>query len=178
MNRQDRQARQGKESDCRNTEPREIETRNQIAPDPENHQDSVVGKTLGARAVTEPDSELDRLAREVIGAAIEVHRVLGPGFLESVYEEAMCVELELRKIPFSRQAPIAVNYKGRRIGDNRLDLLVGDRLVVELKAVDDFAPIHNAQLISYLKATGHQLGLLVNFNVRILRDGIRRVVVS
>ena len=113
----------------------------------------------------EPDADVDELARRVIGAAIEVHRHLGPGFLESVYEEALCVELELREIPFERQRPIGVDYKGHSVGQGRLDLLVGDRLLIELKAVDRLAPIHNAQVMSYLKATKLHLGLLINFDV-------------
>ena len=126
----------------------------------------------------EPDRPLDRLAHAVISAAIEVHRALGPGYLESIYEEALCVELELRRIPFARQAPIAVVYKGHLVGEGRLDLLIDNRLIVELKAVDALAPIHTAQLISYLKATGCHLGLLLNFHAPVLKDGIRRVVSS
>jgi GxxExxY protein len=129
-------------------------------------------------AKVEPNRWLDRLARTVIGAAIEVHRHLGPGYLESVYEEALAVELDLRRVPFERQKSFAVDYKGRTIGEGRLDLLVGDELLVELKAVDALAPIHKAQLISYLKATHHQLGLLINFNVPVLRSGVQRVVLS
>jgi len=129
-------------------------------------------------AKVEPSPELDRLAHQVIGAAIEVHRVLGPGFLESVYEEALCVELELHGIPFARQVPAVLNYKGRKVADSRLDLMVAGSLIVELKAVDAIAPIHSAQLISYLKATGQTLGLLINFNVAVLKDGIKRVVQS
>ena len=128
--------------------------------------------------VEEPNGELDRLAHDVIGAAIEVHRILGPGFLESVYEEAMCVELGLRGIPFVRQYLSSVDYKGRAVGEHRLDLLVGDVLVVELKAVDALAPVHSAQVMSYLKANGKQLGLLINFNTPVLRQGIKRVVLS
>ena len=126
----------------------------------------------------EPGHDLDELARQLIGAAIEVHRVLGPGFLESVYEEALCVELKLRRIPFTRQVSFGVQYKDARVGEGRLDILVADRLVVELKAVDQLAPIHLAQTISYLKTTGCKLGLLINFNVTVLRQGIKRVILS
>jgi len=126
--------------------------------------------------VSEPDAETDGLAQEVIGAAIEVHRALGPGFLESIYEQAMSVELGLRGIRCQRQVPVAVNYKGHSIGESRLDMLVAGKLVVELKAVDDFAPIHTAQVMSYLKATGHRLGFLLN-TVR-LKDGVKSVVLS
>lgn len=126
----------------------------------------------------EPDDELNQLSHEVIGAAIEVHRTLGPGHLESVYEEAMCVELRLRGIPFVGQPLVAVNYKGHSVGESRLDLLVGNRLVVELKAVDSLAPIHSAQVLSYLKATNHKLDLLINFNALILARGIKRIILS
>jgi GxxExxY protein len=128
--------------------------------------------------MNEPRSEVDQLAHQVIGAAIEVHRVLGPGYLESVYEEALAVELELRGIAFARQVGMAVNYKGKMVGEGRLDFLVGRDLVVELKAVEALAPIHHAQVISYLKATGHSLGLLINFNVRVLKDGVKRIVLT
>ncbi len=126
----------------------------------------------------EPKREVDLLARNVIGAAIEVHKILGPGFLESVYERALCQELRLRETPFSLQRPLPISYKGTCVGEGRIDLLVADSLVVELKAVDCLAPIHTAQVISYLKATGLHLGLLINFNVEVLRTGIKRVIVS
>jgi GxxExxY protein len=124
----------------------------------------------------EPSTELDEVAYAVIGAAIEVHRLLGPGFLESVYEEALCVELTLRGIRFARQLPIGVQYKGQKVGEARLDLVVDDSLVVELKAVDGIAPIHVAQILSYLKATRLRLGLLISFNVTTLRRGVKRVI--
>jgi GxxExxY protein len=126
----------------------------------------------------EPDADLDRLAHEVINAAMEVHRILGPGFLESIYEEALCVELGLRSVPFQRQVPLPLTYKGVAIGQSRLDLLVQTKLIVEIKTVDTLAPIHKAQAISYLKATGHRLALLINFNAALLKDGIKRVILS
>ena len=128
------------------------------------------------KTLIEPEKRVDDLARAVIGAAIEVHRQLGPGFLESIYEEALCVELENRQIPFERQKEISVLYKGRQIGVQRIDLLVGQTLIVELKTVEALAEIHKAQVISYLKATRLSLGLLINFNVPILKDGIERIV--
>lgn len=124
----------------------------------------------------EPDKKVDELAHAVIGAAIEVHRHLGPGFLESVYEEALCVELADQKVPFERQKEICVLYKDREIGKHRIDLLVGNLLVVELKTVDALAEIHQAQVISYLKASRLSLGLLINFNLPILKNGIQRIV--
>lgn len=128
--------------------------------------------------VTEPGRQLDQLTFAVIGAAIEVYRALGPGFLEAVYEEALCVELALRDIPFERQKPIKVKYKGIQVGKGRLDLLVDSLLVVELKSVRELAPIHTAIAISYLKIVGSRLALIINFQANRLKDGIRRVVLS
>jgi len=124
----------------------------------------------------EPEAQLDQVAHAVIGAAIEVHRLLGPGFLEQHYEAALCAELKLRGIYFERQKSIGVDYKGQTIGESRLDLLVEHELIVELKAVDALVPIYTAQLIAYLKMTGKKLGLLMNFNVPVLKDGIRRII--
>ncbi|HST05031.1 MAG TPA: GxxExxY protein [Chloroflexia bacterium] len=121
--------------------------------------------------------DIDGLASAVIGAAIEVHRTLGPGFLESVYEESLCYELELRSIPFQRQPKISVIYKGRNAGDGRMDLLVDSKLMVELKSVDALASVHTAQLLSYLRAGSYQAGLLFNFNVKLLKEGgIKRLL--
>lgn len=129
-------------------------------------------------AKAEPGENLDNAARSVIGAAIEVHRHLGPGYLESIYEEALSIELASQNIPFERQLAIPVRYKNQVVGQGRLDFLINHILVVELKAVDALTPIHKAQVISYLKATGAQLGLLVNFNVASLKQGIQRVVLT
>jgi len=126
----------------------------------------------------EPDERTDVLARSVIGAAIEVHRALGPGFLEEVYENALAIEMRSRKIPFERQKGFRVDYKGDLVGEGRMDFFVGSCLVVELKAVQVLAAVHTAQVISYLKATGLTLGLLINFNVSLLKQGIRRVVLT
>jgi GxxExxY protein len=126
----------------------------------------------------EPDGRVDEVARAVIGAAIEVHRCLGPGYLERVYEGALRVELRLRGIAFERQKAIPVAYKGQAIGQGRVDFLIEDDLILELKAVDTLLPIHTAQMISYLKALGRRLGLLINFNVPMLRRGIQRIVMS
>jgi GxxExxY protein len=123
----------------------------------------------------EQDDALNELSFAVIGAALEVHRTLGPGFLEAVYEEALCVELQLRGIPYARQATVTLSYKGRPIGEGRVDLLVGGALIVELKAVEALVPVHIAQVLSYLRATDHRLGLLINFNVPSLKQGIKRV---
>jgi len=140
-----------------------------------NRQDAKFAK---GSSVVEPAAEIDHLAYSVIGAAIEVHSLLGPGYLESVYEEALAVELNLRGIAFERQVSVAVNYKGQDVGAARLDILVHRQLVVELKAVDALAPIHKAQVISYLKALNLPLGLLINFNVPLLKSGIKRIVLT
>jgi GxxExxY protein len=126
----------------------------------------------------EPDPQLDRLAGSVIDAAFEVHEALGPGYGELVYEAALSLELEMRGLRFERQPVSLVKYKGRCVGEGRLDLLVEGLLVVELKAVPALAPLHTAQVLAYLKATGHTLGLLINFNVPVLKQGIRRVVLT
>ena len=126
----------------------------------------------------EPGDELDELAHAVIGAGIEVHRHLGAGFQESVYEEALCVELKLRGIPFTRQHAVTVMYKDHEVGSGKIDLLVAGRLVVELKTVEALLPVHSAQVISYLKSIGGKLGLLLNFKAPVLKDGIKRVVLS
>jgi GxxExxY protein len=124
----------------------------------------------------EPGPGEDALAHQVIGAALEVHSLLGPGYLESVYENALCLELELRNVPYVWQHAVQVHYKAQPVGEGRLDLLVGGVLVVELKTVEMLMPIHSMQLHSYLKATNHKLGLLINFNVSLLKNGIKRVV--
>ena len=124
----------------------------------------------------EPGAEIDRMASSVLEAAIEVHRVLGPGFFEGVYQEALELELTLRRIRFVRQPAIGIFYKDRPVGDLRPDLWVAQRLIVELKTVDRLAPIHLAQALSYLRATELALALLINFNVPVLLRGVRRVV--
>jgi GxxExxY protein len=120
-----------------------------------------------------PDSDVTEV---IIGGAIEVHRALGPGLLESVYEECLAMELRLRGMRFERQRPVSLEYKGHRLGvDLRIDLLVEDAVIVELKAVEKLSPIHDAQLLTYLRLTRRSLGLLINFNVPLLKDGLRRL---
>lgn len=140
----------------------------------------------GRQARAEPPPEADRVAHAVIGAAIEVHRTLGTGFFEATYEQALAVELELRGLPFRRQVPVKVDYKGQTVGTVRIDMLVSGRLVVEVKALRKLAPVHVAQLTSYLAALRQPLGLLLNWRSRVtwasgsgevrLADGIRRIV--
>lgn len=119
----------------------------------------------------------EALTEGIIGAAIEVHRELGPGLLESVYEECMCQELRLRGIPFFAQVEIPVFYKGRETnGKYRIDLIVAEEVVVELKSVERLLSVHEAQLLTYLKLTGKHVGLMINFNVPVLHRGILRRV--
>jgi GxxExxY protein len=120
---------------------------------------------------------VNELTKKIIGAAIEVHRTLGPGLLESAYEECLCRELTVRGVPFARQVALPVEFKGLRLDCGyRLDLLVEKKVVVEIKAVESLLPIHEAQLLTYLKLGGWKVGLLINFNVPILMNGIRRRV--
>ncbi|MBX3474554.1 MAG: GxxExxY protein [Planctomycetes bacterium] len=125
----------------------------------------------------EPDKELDELAAKVIGAAIEVHRHHKAGYPESVYRDSMVVELELLGLRVDHEVPVEVTYKGRSVGKGRIDLLVGGRLIVELKTVDAIGEAHVAQAITYLKATGRTLALIINFKVPAIRGAaIKRVV--
>ena len=126
----------------------------------------------------EPSAWANECSNRVIGAAIAVHRQLGPGFLETTYEEALAIELSAREIAFERQHTIVVRYNDVPIGEHRIDLLVEEVLVVELKAVAELHPIHFSQTRAYLAATRLDLGLLINFNVPLLRDGLKRVVWS
>ena len=124
------------------------------------------------------NDKTNQLTQRIIGCAIEVHRQLGPGLLESIYEAALAVELDLASIPYSRQIVVPVRYKNQTIGEHRLDLIVADQVVVELKAVERHEPVFDAQLLSYLKLSGHSLGLLINFNTRLLKDGLKRVILD
>ena len=119
----------------------------------------------------------DPLTERVIGCAIEVHRHLGPGLLESAYEECLCWELSHAEIAFERQVPLPVRYKGVLLDAGyRVDVIVGRELIIELKTVDALAPLHQAQLLTYMKLSGLRKGLLLNFNVTALRNGIKRTV--
>ena len=124
-------------------------------------------------------AEINQITQRVIGAAIEVHRQLGPGLLESSYRECLCRELLLRGIPFEREKPLPLEYKGIHLGCGyRVDLLVDQSVVVEIKAIEALAPIHEAQLLTYLRIGGWRLGLLINFNVAVLKNGIRRRILG
>lgn len=127
----------------------------------------------------ELDQAINALSERVIGAAIEVHRELGPGLLESIYEQALCRELQLNGVPFERQAALPVHYKGELLDSFlRLDLVVSQTIIVELKAVDVILPIHEAQLLSYLKLAHKPLGLLINFHSLTLKQGLKRMINS
>jgi GxxExxY protein len=119
----------------------------------------------------------NELTRSIIGAAIEVHKLLGQGLLESAYEDCLCHEFAIRNIRFEKQKPIPLVYKGTKLECGfRLDLLVEGRVVVELKSVEGLGPIHEAIVLTYLRLSGHELGLLINFNVPVLKDGVRRFI--
>ena len=121
-------------------------------------------------------TDINNLTGVIINAAIEVHKTLGPGLLESIYEECLCYELGLRKIPFERQKELPIDYKGIKFNCNyRIDLLVDNQLILEIKACETLLPIHEAQLLTYLKLTGLKVGLLINFNVPVLKGGIKRI---
>jgi len=119
---------------------------------------------------------LNVLTEKVIGCAIEVHRELGPGLLESTYEAALCIELRNAGLKYVKQPIFPVVYKGQVIGEYRLDLIVEDKIVIEVKSVERFDPVFEAQVLTYLKVTSKKIGLLMNFNSRLLRDGIKRFI--
>ena len=121
--------------------------------------------------------KFDELSNRVIGCALEVHRNLGPGLLESTYEQCLAHEFRLIEIPFKLQYPLPVEYKGVKLDCGyRIDLLVDDRLIIELKSVDKILPIHQTQLLTYMKLSNISIGLLINFNVRVLKQGVKRMV--
>ncbi len=140
-------------------------------------------KALGLRldGNTAPAREQEdhrRLTERIIGCAIEVYRQLGPGLLEGTYGAALCIELADAGLRFVREHRVPVVYKGHLVGEYRLDLIVEDSVVVELKSVERFDPVFEAQVLTYLKVTGMRIGLLINFNSRLLRDGIKRFVLD
>ncbi len=123
--------------------------------------------------------DINELTEQIIGAAIEVHRHLGPGLLESAYEECLCHELSLRKVEFERQVPLPVNYKGVNLDCGyRIDVLVAKTVVVEIKSVEELEPIHQAQVMTYLKMGGWKIGLLFNFNSVLLKNNFKRIVLG
>ncbi len=125
---------------------------------------------------TEKEYPYKDITDRIIGAAMEVHTALGPGLLESIYEEALAHEFNLRKIRYDQQKEISLKYKDIFVGNHRIDFLVEDNVIVELKSLDTLHPIHEAQILTYLKATSKRIGLLINFNVVQLKDGIKRFI--
>jgi GxxExxY protein len=122
-------------------------------------------------------SELEELSKVLVDSAFKVHQALGPGLLESVYEACLCVELNDRGIAFEAQSPVDIIYNGKRVDAGlRIDLLVERSIILELKAVDKLMPIHQAQLLTYLKLTNLRLGLLINFNVALFKEGVKRMI--
>lgn len=121
------------------------------------------------------DPALNQITDAIIGACIAVHRELGPPYSEEIYEEALAMEFDTRRIKYSRQHGIEVTYRGKVVGPGRIDFLVEGEVVLELKTVDQFAPVHTAQVLSYLKTTGCGLGILINFRTKLLKDGIKRI---
>ncbi|TAL27278.1 MAG: GxxExxY protein [Alphaproteobacteria bacterium] len=120
---------------------------------------------------------MNLLSGKVVDAIFKVHKELGPGFLEKVYEECLCIEFSDRKIPFQRQVQVNMTYNGRQVpADFRIDLVVDNKILIELKAVEQLHSVHEAQMYSYLKMSGLPLGFLVNFNVALIKDGLRRFV--
>ena len=132
-------------------------------------------KNLATEKTREKRDMEDLLTKEIIGAAIEVHKTLGCGLLEAIYEEALCYELELRNVKVQRQVNIDVIYKGRIIKSQRIDLLVGDEVIVEIKSLGRLPEVATAQILSYLKATGLKRGLLINFGAIRLIEGVKRI---
>ena len=120
--------------------------------------------------------DINRLTERIIGCAIEVHRQLGPGLLEGTYELALCVELSDAGLKHERQVAVPIVYKGRDIGEYRLDLMVENTVIVEIKSVERHDPLFEAQLLTYLRVTGRRVGLLINFNNRMLKSGIKRLM--
>jgi GxxExxY protein len=128
------------------------------------------------RGNTRVDERTEKLAEVVIGAAIEVHRHLGPGLPEMSYRKALSHELDLRQVPHLCEVPFPIVYKGQPVGEGRMDMLVDGLLIVELKAIESLSPVHRAQVITYLRVTKLKLALLINFNVLLLKDGVQRVI--
>jgi len=141
--------------------------------------EEVLGLIMSLKQHSDMPSEIERLSKEVVDCFFSVHKELGPGLLEKIYEDALCHEFDLRGLKFQRQMPVAVSYKGKKMPtDYRIDIIVDNTIIVELKAVDRVLPVHEAQILSYMKLTGSPLGLIANFNTTLMEDGIKRVVLT
>ena len=150
----------------------EMDRREATAKTPQSHRDTEGSLWL---SLADAVGEADPLTERIIGCAIEVHRHLGPGLLEAIYEEALCIELGIQGLAYQRQLPVPILYKGHSLGDYRVDLLIEDTVVVEIKSVERYDPVFQAQVLTYLKSTGKHIGLLINFNSRLLHDGVKRI---
>ena len=133
-------------------------------------------KRIAAETQRTQRMELNKITEKIIGCAIEVHKLLGPGLLESVYEKALCIELKLAGLKFQRQKSLPVLYKNESIGEFKIDILVENKIVLELKSVERHDPLFEAQILSYMKLGNYPLGLLINFNSKLLKDGIKRFI--
>ena len=136
----------------------------------------MTGKSWSRKGYKPLPEPIETIGKQVLDAAFQVHNQLGPGFLEKFYEEALCIELASQGVPFIRQKPVEVYYRGHLLGRQRLDIVVDEKVIVEVKAVEKFISVHEAQLIAYLQATGLRLGFLINFQSPLLKHGIRRIV--
>lgn len=139
---------------------------------PQSHRGTEIRKRSGVESLTQSDD----LTGRIIGCAIEVHRQLGPGLLESIYESALAAELEIHGIRYKRQAEVPINYRGKVIGVHKLDFIVESAVVLELKSVERFDPVFEAQILTYMRIANLKLGLLINFNSRLLHEGIKRFI--
>jgi GxxExxY protein len=128
------------------------------------------------KVTSQLDDEVEVLIHRVIGYCIKVHRELGPGLLERIYRRAVCIELKSEGVPFDVEKSFPVWYRGHLLCDQRVDIVVAGKILLEMKAIDRLAPVHHAQVMSYLRVSGLRIGLLMNFNVRVLPDGLRRIV--
>ena len=134
---------------------------------------------ISHRATESTEAALDKInsiTERVIGGAIEVHKQRGPGLLEGIYESALCIELQIAGLQYQRQVPLAISYKNHSVGDLRLDLVVEDGVLVKIKSVERMDPVFEAQVLTYLKISGKNVGLLINFNSRLLSTGIKRFI--
>lgn len=123
-----------------------------------------------------PMTDLNAITENIIGCAIEVHKTLEPGLLESFYDKAMCYEIRAKGMRYQNQLSVPILYKGAMLGEHRIDMIVEDEIIVELKAVDRMDPVFKAQILSYMRMTNKKPGLLINFNVPYLKDGIQRII--
>lgn len=134
---------------------------------------------MALRKYTDLDAQVEKISQKVVHCLYEVHKNIGPGYLEKIYEDCLCEEFELQGVKYTRQAPLKIIYKGREIPTlYRLDLVVENKIIIELKCVEKILPVHKAQIMSYLKMSDLELGFLMNFNSVLMKEGLRRVVLK